>query len=1216
MATYARGNPARWWRSGAIGRWGGAHRSPAGMFISPLRRLTSWLLLGVLLLLIVGGWWATNPQRISRMAEVLLADVLGGVVEVGGGRVSLSGTLVLSNVVVKTHNSNDPAATIFAAEELELRYDWLSLLSGRLKATQITALRPRLVLIEDRQTQRWNYQELLTRRRPTPPARSPGGEMALPAIILREARLQWGQTDKGAIEYTPESIIEGQLLPEGASTYRLRMEKRGAGSMTARRDAPTIVTGTWEVARNRFSASISDIELTADIKRSLPREVRTLWDQYQLRGRLTALQTSFDPVNGFVLHVGLSNVALTFTVDGSVLLTKKSQQVAVSNVHGQLEIQPGTGRVRLTNLRGRALGHSVVCQGEILGGGPVAPFNMTLALEKMRLDEDYPKIAYALHPSRDLIERVRPRGVVDVRVDLKRATWNGPVAVTGRILCRDLQMRFGHFPYPLHKVQGPIYFNNEYVQFDNVTAMADECPITIDGTAGITWDDPHIDFKVSSRQAVFDERMAACLPQQFARLWRQLEPWARGSFVCHVVRRGRDHYRLDTTLTVDLTEGRARYAELPCEIRNLRGRIVFTGTETRLENITGTVGGDDSGKVSLSGLVRYPEGDVENLQPVLQVKAEGVPLDREVLAALPPEWTRWRSLASVTGKLDVDAEVRRGAEGGPSATGRVQVRDGSVRAHDGAYALDNIAAALRVGPEKVVLDSLTAHVGQEGTLTLRGTYAPAARVADLELNGKWRGFKVAPRPPAFLSADLAQTWAKYKPAGMVDGDVAAQLHLDLASLMGGPATTQPAASPLESYTLHLAPRRLKLAPAQWPAPVELAGGTLTLTPERLTMQKLQARTGGAEPVALNWSGTYQLASGALELSGSAAAEKLPAAWLRYLAGNDKAAESTVKALLDYKPEGRLTVEISKLKRSAPDKPWVFVGTVGAEEMKTALGPVLVQGRGLRAQGAGTLDLAKGNVAFEGKLTSTDVTLSGKGLAPKVLEGLRAAAKLQDRVLSLSDVDATVAEGKLQGKLKLEFQPQLRYAGDLVLNDAQLAKLLLPADATPEERKKVGTGRVTATLAVQEVFRPDSTSERTGRGELVVREGKLYDVPLAMGLMQLVTLRLPVSRAFESATMGYYIRDNKVTFEKIVLESPGLNLAGTGTLGLQDRKLDLALLTESPNEWRFPLLTEIVELARRELLQVHVSGTVDAPEIKGVPLGTLAQTLRLLLPRKK
>jgi hypothetical protein len=126
------------------------------------------------------------------------------------------------------------------------------------------------------------------------------------------------------------------------------------------------------------------------------------------------------------------------------------------------------------------------------------------------------------------------------------------------------------------------------------------------------------------------------------------------------------------------------------------------------------------------------------------------------------------------------------------------------------------------------------------------------------------------------------------------------------------------------------------------------------------------------------------------------------------------------------------------------------------------------------------------------------------------------------------------------------------------------------------------------------------------------------LPLAMGLMQLVTLRLPVARSFESATMSYYLRDNRVTFEKILLESPGINLAGMGTMSMKDSpaKLSLTFVTESPDAFHLPVISDILHLTQKSLLQLSVTGTTDDPKITPIPLNPIANTLRVLLPKKK
>jgi hypothetical protein len=133
--------------------------------------------------------------------------------------------------------------------------------------------------------------------------------------------------------------------------------------------------------------------------------------------------------------------------------------------------------------------------------------------------------------------------------------------------------------------------------------------------------------------------------------------------------------------------------------------------------------------------------------------------------------------------------------------------------------------------------------------------------------------------------------------------------------------------------------------------------------------------------------------------------------------------------------------------------------------------------------------------------------------------------------------------------------------------------------------------------------------------LVVRDGTIYDVPLAIGLMQVATLRLPLAHAFDRASMSYYLRDNKVSFERILLESPGINLAGLGSLSLADKSLELTLLTESPNDLKLPIVTDLIRMARNELIQLSVTGTVDNPKVVPVTLSSVATTLQKLLPKR-
>jgi hypothetical protein len=116
----------------------------------------------------------------------------------------------------------------------------------------------------------------------------------------------------------------------------------------------------------------------------------------------------------------------------------------------------------------------------------------------------------------------------------------------------------------------------------------------------------------------------------------------------------------------------------------------------------------------------------------------------------------------------------------------------------------------------------------------------------------------------------------------------------------------------------------------------------------------------------------------------------------------------------------------------------------------------------------------------------------------------------------------------------------------------------------------------------------------------------------MGLLQIVTLRLPVSEAFSSGEVSYYVQDDKVTFEKVLLASKGMNLAGLGTLDLTKREISMQMVTASPQGFSIPLLSPLLEGLRGQLLQIEVLGPLDQPIIRPLPLGAITGPLARLV----
>ncbi|HUO08753.1 MAG TPA: DUF3971 domain-containing protein [Phycisphaerae bacterium] len=1232
MPVYSRGNPAHWWKTRSCGY---TSRAPRSTFISPLRRLIGIGALVILILFLFGVWYATRPARVSRLAEALLSNVLGGSVSVQSGHLSLSGTLLLSNVQVNTVAGDPHDSTplpIFSAEQIEARFDWVSLFAGELRATQLTAIRPTLYLVEDKQADRWNYEMLRKAGAKTKPSGAAGGPsrpVPLPVIVLRDARVQWGEFDNGSLKQTARAVIDGQFSPTPSDpfTYRFQLVQQPAPTnviLSPSGNAQVTVNGTWDMTNNRFTAAAQDIVLSDALRDVLPRQVREWWIEHHLRGKFFQLWVSYDNDIGAFIGADLDHVSMEMLAtprsDG------KTYPVSLSDIRGSLRFGLSKSSIDV-NIRGRLLGYNFEALGTVAGSAPDSPLDLHIHFPNALLGDEYPPIFVAFPGSQDLIQRVAPHGKFDLSLGIKRLAGSRDLHLDGNILCNDARMRFGPFPFPLDHVKGRVHFDENTVTFDNVTARADENLIHIQGATGTTPANKTIDFRVWGDDVVFDDRLAACLPGEFKSIWDQFVLVARGSFNC-IVKRKPDREAPDIHVDLTLTDGFGYPKAFPYHFSHLHGQLVLTADQSFVNGISIACGNDGSGSIRLDGIIHHPGGNVRNLMPDLRATAS-VPIDSSLINAIPEQYTEKLHGFELAGRCGFDGIFqRKPAEDGTDSTfnvaGDIRLQHGLVRSHDGDIDLSDISAQAQLNGLHLELLSAGATLMHALDISATGAFELARPSAHLRIGAHGRDVVLPPQAPGMLPLSMRQMWNSYKPQGKIDIDANAVVSAGADSTPTTAPATAPASAPapggilpglsIDAYSCLLVPKSMSLSHASWPASIDDIQGRLLFGPDKITFQQLTARSG---PVALSCDGAYRTDTGECSLRASATSDGLPGPW------TSKLPSSVVTFVTDHKTAGQFRLSLDRLERASADKPWDFDADLAVHNLSTDPSLGITADR-LLLSTTGTW--SAGGFDFTAQLNGTDVGFSGK-----TLDTLHAAVQMvsSQQTLNISDIDGKVAGGDVRGTVTVRFPStpstapatfpvtsiagQPGYEANLVLHDADLGRLALPRTATDEERKHIGDGRVSASLALQETY--GTHPDRTGRGELVIQDGKIYNVPLAMGLMQLVTLRLPVEHAFDHAFMSYYLRDNKVTFEKILLESPSINLAGQGSMSLKDKALDLNFVTESPDKADMPLISPLINEIRTQLLELAVTGTIDNPKITPVPLSPLSAPLRALLPKK-
>jgi hypothetical protein len=1275
MRNLARGNPARWWRSRSCGS---ASRAPVALFISPFRRWSTTLFLLFILLFIAGTWYVTNSARLSRLSSALLSRVLGGEVTVRSTRLSLSGTLMLSGVEVRAADRAAEDVPIFTAQQIEARFDWFSLLTGQLSATQLVATTPVFQPVEDADTGHWNYERLHPGFGGGAQSTSKG--LTLPVIVLRDAHVKWSELSQGRVHQTAETIINGEMTPDSSrnTTYHFRFVQAnpnegpsGVGGATFR--------GMWDSADSIFQSTTENVVLTETLRNSLPRVARQWCAEHQLAGRLSRLDMAFSPRTGLTVSVNLEGIGMMSMVEPEqgigVAEERPAYPLSVQNVSGQIVFsrdqtvatQPATAAgintvaydpniIRINDLHGAVLGYQFVLNGEIQGATRDAPFNFTLRFPDAVVGDRYPPLFMAFLSSQDLIQRMEPHGRMDILVNLRRDAPRGNVLYGGQIDLKDARLRYAHFPCPLEHVNGRLTFDHRSVTFHELTGKADQIDVGITGTCGTVWSNHLVDVTVTSPNMVLDDRIAACLPDQYQDVWNLFALRGKGKLVCRVTRGDSMLDRQKMTVDFDLADAGGYLRAMPYPFTQATGRLHIEDDQARIEHLTARTGADGSGRVTVDGVVRHEGEDVTALRPELRIVAD-VPIDDSLLHAFPDNLTS--KLAGVTpgGRLGFEGTLRRGgdAHGMVQIAGDLTWKQGTLQMQFGQQplALADINARAAITPTTLDLKDLTAalDVGTQKLQTqLSGKFDFANRFSGLlHLSLAGKSITLPEAAPPIFPQTWRDMWRENSPSGAADIAAEGTLRVNLPA---NPEAKQPAlvlsdTLALDSYTARLNLHDVALKPPAWPDALTKIDGKIEIVPGVVSMTAMTAALG---KVNFSWNGQADPSTGKISLTGQADTKGYSSTWTRYL-------PDTIANYLDQSRDDiALSLRLDSLTREAADKPWALEGKLQAANL-AGTGPVPITIQQADFTCKALFDPKIPSLDFAGNMAASNLVVSGRHM-DSFAARLTATALTHD--ISMTEIDGKVAGGTLQGNIRIRTQGQASatapaatstataplltfpalatapstapataaslaelppeiigeggYVANLVLHDADVSHLVLSDKATEEERQKVGTGRVTASLSLQQTFGPHS--DRTGRGDLVIQDGEIYNVPLSMGLMQIATLRLPVARSFQVANSSYYLRNNDVTFERILLESHGINLAGMGTVSIDSRKIDMSFVTESQRETSIPLLTPVFDDLRRGLLELSVTGTVDNPKITPVPLSAISNFLRSLLPKPR
>jgi hypothetical protein len=1228
-------------------------RHPMRPRLSLLRRRCMLTTLIVLCVTILGYGWLTDAKRVRAMAEIYLSDLLGGDVEIRRASLSIFEGLRLDDVTVRVDGGNRPDSTVFHAKTLLVKYNPAELLAGKITGTQIVAIDPTVILVQDVATQRWNYQRLW-HGAGVPPRHNNGesnGPAVLPQIILRDAQVAYLELRGNRTQTIGWYSLEGSLSPgEEPDQYDFQLQSRGRESLGPSVDGTIRTDGGASVARLR------NFTFGPDIKTMLLAEPREWCERHQLQGRIDVPEMVFTPgqpgtTSSFRLEISLSSVELAVNPDEWM---SRRQNENLKEFHRLLDsVKPGkwltpwvidslrtlstpapihlrqvSGTLvftekglELKSVNGRLENNWFDLDGVIDGYSPDAAASLTvssMAGHDLEIPSWSPTYVGSLPPEvQEIYERLHPQGTCSVSVTLNRSEAGARPGVAGRVDIHDGEFRFADFPYPLSGATGTILIGRDVITgMDGIRVMNvrghglgggpnENSVVSIDGFIGPFDQVAGIWLDVRARDICSEPALRSALPPVVDRALRLFDPEGmgalptfRGDVTCHIVRAIGPHKHVFISTDVNLADAEGTLVAFPYRLKHVSGRIEVRDHYLNLIGITAQKG---DASVAIDGKVTWRnDHDPPSAIPVgpdVHVVCKNLPIDNDLVNALPAMQRDWLLAAAAGGKLEVDGMVLPSRTPGTPADFDFQAKlhDGTFFPVGGAYALSGVSANLHITPTQFVLTDLS---GQRGTGSVNGKMSvdwmaaspdgSLSTVPRILLSGTAKAIPLDAPVYAALPANAKQAWDEINPQGTIDAKIEYE-----SALVGG-------VDPGEKLDLQIKPVNLAIKPRVFPYRMDDVQGALRVSPNRVVLENLTARHGNTT----------------LAFSGHGDLGEHPQ-WIMKLSANpfplDAEATAAVpdtvaQVIKTLKLTGVVGVDFSKLAyRPLPGKEAADLDFAAKITLSGAALDI-----GLPIDHAfGTMDVA--GLVRDGNLHRLGVMLSADRLmlANRPASNFTAViSKPSDEpVIQVSRFGGTFAGGDLGGSGQFVYSdspsdaPSGRYDFGVILHDADVAQLVSAAEQGVN-------GRLTASLNLDGVL--NDPESRRGHGDVRVSGVDMYNLPVLLGLLQITNLALPLSSPFDEATTRYAIDGQQVIFDQITLKSKQMTMTGNGQLDFAAKRVSLWFVTDNPTLVSIPLFGALLHGAKQELLRIHVGGTIDQPTVEATSFHTIRTTVDQVL----
>jgi len=681
-----------------------------------------------------------------------------------------------------------------------------------------------------------------------------------------------------------KQICEGVVRPKGASmTYEkfplpvsdvrgsIYFDQDGVNrfDLTAERDkASYTINGTLRHDKGftAFDVRVAGVGVLfdSDLRDALPGQFQSLWERLSPTGR-----ADID------VHVfrdrpeGDHDVEVDMIFKGFAAVRYKDFPYPLENLSGQVLYRDNT--VTISHLQSRRGAMRCKLKGTItdIDNGD-RRVDLTIAASRVPLDE---ALFGALNErTRKLIVSLSPRGQAS-RVDVTVHQAAGkPLEYTATATLRDVSFCYEKFPYKVSDAAGRLVIDCRRILIQGVKGRHGGASVQLDGRVGTAKDQLTYDLTLDATAVPMDKDFAQALPKNVRKIWANLNPAGLADMNLRLIWPPKTKTSTpDFRLLLNARNMQIRYKEFPYTFRGVTGKALVTPGRVELIDMHAAHG---KMTAAIGGVITTDQAgcDVE-----MKISAKNLPVDEELLAAIPPDILPLAKRVKPGGYCDMEIDKftfkRAAAASQPASRTATQPgeADKTVPVQwnaDGKLAFRDVSLDFGFGP-RVLTGSITGQAGQNGqklgidalvklkTLALkhrniidvqgRLTKHPAGDVLQIDgITGKAHGGRVAGTATIRMGKQV-----HYGMSLAVD-------NIDMAELVNA---DQPDRTKWSKVSGRLA-GRLDLSVTAGPKPDRQAIGSLTIS--RAKMYKLPVILGLLNVIYLTVPGESAFNSGVIK----------------------------------------------------------------------------------------------------------------------------------------------------------------------------------------------------------------------------------------------------------------------------------------------------------------------------------------------------------------